>query len=82
MADDVVGKLIFQVDTDIEEAKKGLEGFQDSMEDTQKVAQQTEQEVGKAESGISVKAVEIATAVGMGVVKLGKEVAKANSEIQ
>lgn len=82
MADDVVGKLIFQVDTDTEEAKKGLEGFQDSMEDTQKVAQQTEQEVGKAESGISVKAVAIATAVGMAVVKLGKEVAKATSEIQ
>lgn len=82
MADDVVGKLIFQVETDTKNAQKGLEGFQDSMEDTQKVAQETEEQVGKAEHGISLKGAAIATAVGAAVLKLGKEVAKATNEIQ
>lgn len=82
MADDVVGRLIFETDVDVKDAKKGLEGFQDSMEDTQKVAQETEEQVGKAEHGISLKGAAIATAVGAAVLKLGKEVAKATNEIQ
>lgn len=82
MADDVVGRLIFETDVDVKDAKKGLESFQDSMEDTQKVAQETEEQVGKAEHGISLKGAAIATAVGAAVLKLGKEVAKATNEIQ
>lgn len=82
MADDIVGRLIFETDVDVKDAKKGLEGFQDSMEDTQKVAQETEEQVGKAEHGISLKGAAIATAVGAAVLKLGKEVAKATNEIQ
>lgn len=82
MADDIVGRLIFETDVDVKDAKKGLESFQDSMEDTQKVAQETEEQVGKAEHGISLKGAAIATAVGAAVLKLGKEVAKATNEIQ
>lgn len=82
MADDVVGKLIFQVDTDVDEAKKGLEGFQDELKDTQEEAKKTDTEVGKASESISVKGVAIATAVGVAVMKLGQEVAKATNEIQ
>lgn len=82
MADDIVGRLIFETDVDVKDAKKGLEGFQDSMEDTQKVAQETEEQVGKAEHGISIKGAAIATAVGAAVLKLGKEFAKATNEIQ
>lgn len=82
MADDVVGRLIFETDVDVKDAKKGLESFQDSMEDTQKVAQETEEQVGKAEHGISLKGAAIAAAVGAAVLKLGKEVAKATGEIQ
>lgn len=82
MADDIVGRLIFETDVEVKDAKKGLESFQDSMEDTQKVAQETEEQVGKAEHGISLKGAAIATAVGAAVLKLGKEVAKATNEIQ
>ena len=82
MADDVVGKLIFQVDTDVDGAKKGLEDFQEELKDTQEEAKRTDTEVGKASEGISVKGVAIATAVGVAVMKLGQEVAKATNEIQ
>ena len=82
MADDVVGKLIFQVNTDVDDAKKGLEDFQEELKDTQEEAKKTDTEVGKASEGISVKGVAIATAVGVAVMKLGQEVAKATSEIQ
>lgn len=82
MADDIVGRLIFETEVEVKDAKKGLESFQDSMEDTQKVAQETEEQVGKAEHGISLKGAAIATAVGAAVLKLGKEVAKATNEIQ
>ena len=82
MADDVVGKLIFQVDTDVDGAKKGLEDFQEELKDTQEEAKRTDAEVGKASDGISVKGVAIATAVGVAVMKLGQEVAKATNEIQ
>ena len=82
MADDVVGKLIFQVDTDVDGAKKGLEDFQEELKDTQEEAKKTDTEVGKASEGISVKGVAIATAVGVAVMKLGQEVAKATNEIQ
>lgn len=82
MADDVVGKLIFQVDTDVDGAKKGLEDFQEELKDTQEEAKKTDTEVGKASEGISVKGVAIATAVGVAVMKLGEEVAKATNEIQ
>lgn len=82
MADDVVGKLIFQVNTDVDGAKKGLEDFQEELKDTQEEAKKTDTEVGKASEGISVKGVAIATAVGVAVMKLGQEVAKATNEIQ
>ena len=82
MADDVVGKLIFKVETDTDEAKKGLDGFQDELKDTQREAKDTEKEVGKASDGISIKAVAIATAVGTAVVKMSKDIAKATSTIQ
>lgn len=82
MADDVVGRLIFQVDTDVDGAKKGLEDFQEELKDTQEEAKKTDTEVGKASDGISVKGVAIATAVGVAVMKLGQEVAKATNEIQ
>jgi len=82
MADDVVGKLIFQVDTDVDGAKRGLEDFQDELKDTQEEAKKTDTEVGKASESISVKGVAIATAVGVAVMKLGQEVAKATNEIQ
>lgn len=82
MADDVVGRLIFQVDTDVDGAKKGMESFDDSLKNTQEIAKQTDEEVGKAQSGISAKGVAIAAAVGAAVVKLGQEVAQATSEIQ
>lgn len=82
MADDVVGKLIFQVDTDVDGAKKGLEDFQDELKDTQEEAKKTDTEVGKASEGISVKGVAIATAVGVAVMKLGQAVAQATNEIQ
>ena len=82
MADDVIGKLIFQVDTDTTEAKKGIEDFSESMKETQEVAKQTETEVGKASEGISAKGVAIAVAIGTAVLKLGQEVAQATGEIQ
>ena len=82
MADDVVGRLIFQVDTDVDGAKKGMESFDDSLKNTQEIAKQTDEEVGKAQSGISAKGVAIAAAVGAAVVKLGQEVAKATNDIQ
>lgn len=82
MADDVVGKLIFKVITDAEEAKKGLSDFQDGMKDTQDEAKKTEQKVTDSEKKISAGAVAIAVAVGVAVVKLGKEVLKATSDIQ
>ena len=82
MADDVVGKLIFKVITDAEEAKKGLSDFQDGMKDTQDEAKKTEQKVTDSEKKISAGAVAIAVAVGAAVVKLGKEVLKATSDIQ
>ena len=82
MASDTVGKLTFEVVADTSQAQKGLEDFNDSMVDTQKVAKETEEKVGEAESGISVKGVAIAAAVGAAVIELGKKVAEATNEIQ
>lgn len=82
MASDTVGKLTFEVVADTSQAQKGLEDFNDSMVDTQKVAKETEEKVGEAESGISVKGVAIAAAVGAAVIELGKAVVQATGEIQ
>lgn len=82
MADDVVGKLIFKVTTDVEGAKEGMKSFDESMKDTQNEAKKTEKEVTKASEGISLKGVAIATAVGTAVVKMSKEISKATATIQ
>lgn len=82
MADDVVGKLVFTVETDTKDAKKGIDDFNDSMRESQEVAKKTDSEFGKASEGISLKAVAIATAVGTAVVKLGKAITEATGEIE
>lgn len=82
MADDVVGKLVFKVETDTKEAKKNVEDFNSSMEETQKIAQQTDEKMGESSSGISAKWLAVAAAVGAAVVKLGKDIIKATDEIQ
>ena len=81
MADEV-GKLIFKVETDTKEAQKGVEGFNSKMEETQKVAQETESKVSETSKGISLKWMAVVTAIGTALVKLGKEIAQATSEIQ
>ena len=82
MADDVVGKLIFKVETDTKDAKKGLDSFQEEMKETQSGAKKTEQTVEKANRAISKSAIGIAVAVGTAVIKLGKEIVKATGDIQ
>ena len=82
MADDVIGKLVFKVETDTTEAKKNVEDFNSSMEDTQKIAEETDEKMGKSSSGISAKWLGVAAAVGAAVVKMVGEIAKATAEIE
>lgn len=82
MADDVIGKLVFKVETDTKEAKKGVEDFNDSMKDTQSVAEDTEKKIDDSSSKISAKWIAVAVAVGSAVVKLTKDIANATNEIQ
>lgn len=82
MADDVIGKLVFKVETDTKEAKENVEDFNSSMEDTQKIAEETDEKMGKSSSGISAKWLAVATAVGTAVVKLVGEISKATAEIE
>ena len=82
MADDVIGKLVFKVETDTKDAKKNVEDFNSSMEETQKIAQETDEKMGESSSGISAKWLAVAAAVGAAVIKLGKDIAKATDEIQ
>lgn len=82
MADDVIGKLIFKVETDTAEAKKNVEDFNSSMEDTQKIAEETDEKMGKSSDGISAKWLGVVAAVGAAVVKLVGEIAKATAEIE
>lgn len=82
MADDVVGKLIFKVDAETKEAKKNVEDFNSSMEETQKIAKETDEKMEKSSSGISAKWLAVATAVGVAVVKLSKDIINATNEIQ
>lgn len=81
MADEI-GKLVFKVETDTSEAKKNVEDFNSSMENTQKIAEETDEKMEKSSSGISAKWAAVATAVGAAVVKLVGEIAKATSEIE
>lgn len=82
MADDVIGKLVFKVETDTKEAKKGVEDFNDSMKDTQSVAEDTEKKIDDSSSKISAKWIAVAVAVGSAVIKLTKDIANATNEIQ
>ena len=82
MADDVIGKLVFKVETDTKEAKENVEDFNSSMEDTQKIAEETDEKMGKSSSGISAKWLGVAAAVGAAVVKMVGEIAKATAEIE
>lgn len=81
MADEV-GKLIFKVETDTKEAEKGVEGFNSKMEETQKVAEETESKIGESSKGISLKWGAVITAIGASLIKLGKEIAQATAEIE
>lgn len=82
MADDVIGKLVFKVETDTTEAKKNVEDFNSSMEDTQKIAEETDEKMGKSSEGISAKWLGVVAAVGAAVVKLVGEISKATAEIE
>ena len=82
MADDVIGKLVFKVETDTKDAKKNVQDFNSSMEETQRIAQETDEKMGESSSGISAKWLAVATAVGVAVVKLSKQIIDATNEIQ
>ena len=73
MADDIVGKLIFQVDADTKKAEKGINDFNDSMKESQEVAKDTEKSFDDSANKISAKGVAIALAVGTAVAKMANE---------
>lgn len=82
MADDVIGKLVFKVETDTKEAKENVEDFNSSMEDTQKIAEETESKMDKSSKGISAGWVLVAQDVGKAVMKMAEKISEATLEIE
>lgn len=82
MADDVIGKLQFIVEVDNEKGITSIKKFDSSVKDATKTTQDAEKNQKKAFEGINLKATAVATAVGVAVVKMAKEVMKATNTMQ
>lgn len=82
MADNVVGKLVFKVDVDSDEAKKSMDSFSESVEDATKETESADTGISKSFENISAKAVAMAVAVGAAFIKVSKEIAGAVGEIE
>ena len=82
MADDVIGKLQFIVEVDNEKGITSIKKFKSSVDDATKTTQDAEKNQKKAFEGINLKATAVASAVGVAVVKMAKEVMKATNTMQ
>ena len=82
MADDVIGKLQFIVEVDNEKGITSIKKFDTSVKDATKTTQDAEKNQKKAFEGINLKATAVASAVGVAVVKMAKEVIKATNTMQ
>lgn len=82
MADDVIGKLQFIVEVDNEKGITSIKKFDSSVKDATKTTQDAEKNQKKAFEGINLKATAVASAVGVAVVKMAKEVMKATNTMQ
>lgn len=82
MADDVIGKLQFIVEVDNEKGITSIKKFKSSIDDATKTTQDAEKNQKKAFEGINLKATAVASAVGVAVVKMAKEVMKATNTMQ
>ena len=82
MADDIIGKLQFIVEVDNEKGITSIKKFKSSVDDATKTTQDAEKNQKKAFEGINLKATAVASAVGVAVVKMAKEVMEATNTIQ
>lgn len=82
MADDIIGKLQFIVEVDNEKGITSIKKFKSSVDDATKTTQDAEKNQKKAFEGINLKATAVASAVGVAVVKMAKEVMKATNTMQ
>lgn len=82
MADKAVGKLVFKVDVDSDEAKKSMDSFSDSVDNATKETESADTGIAESFENISAKAVAMAVAVGAAFIKLGKDIAGAVGEIE
>lgn len=82
MADDIIGKLQFIVEVDNEKGITSIKKFKSSVDDATKTTQDAEKNQKKAFEGINLKATAVASAVGVAVVKMAKEVIKATNTMQ
>lgn len=79
MADEI-GKIKYSVEVSTDEANKSLDKFQDKTKETKEAVEKTEEKTTQSFDKINAKALAVATAIGVAVTKMAKEIASATDE--